>query len=160
MKKINLPKLISSLAICFSAAAIGTYFTMPSIGMWYVAINKPWFNPPNWVFAPVWTILYIMMAISLYIVWNKKTKFNKQKEKGLMFFGIQLFLNALWPMLFFGIYNLGLAYCEIIFLWLSVFLTIRYFTKISNIAANLLYPYILWVSFAASLNLAIYVLNI
>lgn len=160
MKKINLPKLISSFLICFLVAAIGSYVTIPSISMWYVAINKPWFTPPDWVFAPVWTILYIMMAVSLYIIWNSKTKLKIVKEKALKMFAVQLFLNALWSVMFFGIYNPGLAYCVIIFLWLSVFLLIRYSKKISNIATNLLYPYILWITFAASLNLAIYVLNI
>lgn len=160
MKKLNLPKLISSFMLIFFVAMVGSYFTIPSVNIWYVAINKPWFTPPSWLFGPVWTVLYIMIATSLYLAWNSKTKLKKVKSKALSVFSIQLFLNALWSVMFFGIYNPGLAYCVIIFLWLAIFLSIRYFNKISSTAANLLYPYILWVSFAASLNLAIYVLNI
>jgi translocator protein len=152
MKKIY--KLIISIIIPFIASAIGSFFTVSSVSTWYLTLVKPSFNPPSWVFGPVWTLLYLLMGISLYLVWT-----NNYHKKALTFFGIQLTLNALWSILFFGLQNPLAAFIEIIFLWTSILITIIYFYKINKSSAYLLIPYILWVSFAAILNLAIVLLN-
>ena len=152
MKKIY--KLIISILLPFLASAIGGFFTASSVSTWYVTLNKPAFNPPSWIFGPVWTILYLMIGMSLYLVW-----INKYNKIAFTVFGIQLFLNALWSILFFGLQNPLLALVEIIFLWASIFITIIYFYKLNKISAYLLVPYILWVTFAAILNFSIFILN-
>lgn len=158
MNKIKILPLVLSLGVCFLAAGIGAAFTAVTINTWYSTLNKPFFSPPNWVFGPVWILLYFMMAISLYIVWIVK-KEKKAKRQGITFFFIQLALNAYWPILFFGFSYPPAALIEIIFLWLAIFSTIRSFLKISRSAGWLLIPYIVWVSFASVLNLAIVILN-
>ncbi|MFH1828774.1 MAG: TspO/MBR family protein [Nanoarchaeota archaeon] len=152
MKKIW--KLIISIVLPFLASAIGSLFTASSVSSWYTTLIKPSFNPPSWVFGPVWTILYLLMGVSLYLVWIKK--FDKN---AFTFFGIQLVLNALWSILFFGLKSPLFAFIEIVFLWIAILITIIYFYKINKISAYLLIPYILWVSFAAILNFAIFILN-
>ncbi len=147
-------KLIISIIIPFLASIIGSLFTTSSVSTWYVELIKPSFNPPSWVFGPVWTTLYLLMGISLYLVWT--TKFDR---KAFTVFGIQLFLNALWSVLFFGLRNPLLAFIEIILLWIAIIATIILFYRINKKAAYLLIPYILWVSFAAILNLSLYLLN-
>jgi translocator protein len=149
-------KLVVAIVLCQLAGIIGSVFTISSISSWYAELSKPFFSPPNWVFFPVWISLYLLMGISLYLVWKKGWKENK---KALSFFGIQLFLNALWSPIFFGLKNPLLAFIEIIFLWLAILLTIIHFYKVSKPAAYLLIPYILWVSFAALLNFFIFLLN-
>lgn len=150
-------KLAASLAISFSAAAIGSLVTIPNIPTWYAALEKPFFNPPNWVFGPTWTILYIFIGISLYLVWIAETKDSKQKA--YIIFGIQMTLNALWSLVFFGLHQLWPGLIVILALLISIALTIKYFWKFSRWASYLLVPYILWVSFAACLNLALALLN-
>jgi tryptophan-rich sensory protein len=149
-------KFIISILIPFIASAIGGFFTSSSVGTWYTTINKPSFNPPSWVFGPVWTLLYLLMGIALYLVWVNKAK---KKEKAYWAFGIQLGLNALWSILFFGMRNPLFAFVEIIFLWTAILFTIIYFYKINKKTIYLLIPYILWVSFAAVLNFSIMILN-
>ncbi|MFH1770132.1 MAG: TspO/MBR family protein [archaeon] len=156
MTKINYFKLIASIIITQLAGFIGSFFTVSSVSTWYLTLNKPFFNPPSWLFGPVWITLYLLMGISLYIVWNNKTNTSK---KALTFFGIQLVLNTLWSILFFGLKNPFIAFIEIMILWVFILFTIIYFRKESKTAAWLLVPYILWVSFAAILNLAIFLLN-
>lgn len=127
-------------------------FSFSAIENWYAYLNKPFFNPPNWIFGPVWTTLYILMGISAYLVWKKR--------KGIPFwFWIQLVLNALWSILFFGLQSPILAFVGVIFLWLSIFLTITSFYRIHKTAAYLLVPYLLWVTFASLLNASIALLN-
>jgi tryptophan-rich sensory protein len=155
MSKIDYFRLISSIIICQLAGIIGSIFTVSSVSSWYATLNKPFFNPPSWVFGPVWTLLYLLMGISLYLIWNNK----KRTKKALLIFGIQLILNSLWSILFFGLQSPLLAFIEIIFLWSAILLSIIYFYRISKVAAYLLVPYILWVSFAAILNLSIFILN-
>ncbi len=150
----NIWKLIISILLPFLVSVIGGLFTVSSVSTWYVTLIKPSFNPPNWIFGPVWTILYLMMGISLYLVWIKK-----YDKSAFILFGIQLVLNALWSILFFGIKSPLYAFIEIIFLWVAILLTIIYFYKINKTSAYLLIPYILWVSFASVLNLAILILN-
>lgn len=153
---INISKLFLSVIVCLAAGFLGSFFTVSTIPTWYAALNKPFFSPPNWLFGPVWTTLYILMGISLYLVWISK---NKQKQKAINLFLIQLGLNFLWSFIFFGMRSPALALAEIIALWIAIFLTIRAFYPISKLAANLLIPYILWVSFASLLNLMIVILN-
>ncbi len=151
-------RLLISILLCNTAGFIGSIFTFSSISTWYETLVKPEFNPPGWIFGPVWTTLYILMGISLYLIWNKGTKTPLAKI-ALTIFGIQLVLNAIWSILFFGLQNPLWAFIEIIFLWLSIFLSIFFFNKISKPAAYMLIPYIFWVSFAAVLNYNIYILN-
>ena len=156
MAEINYGKLISSIVICQLAGIIGSLFTVNSVNAWQLTLNKPFFNPPSWLFGPVWISLYLLMGISLYLIWNKKTK----SKKALIIFSIQLFLNSLWSILFFGLQSPFFAFIEIILLWFMILFTIILFHKISRVAAYLLTPYILWVSFAAVLNFAIFYLNV
>jgi translocator protein len=151
-------KFIISIASCFLVAFLGSTFTVPSIAGWYAHLNKPFFNPPNWIFGPVWTILYFLMGVSLYIVWNKNLK-NKEKGNAIKVFIFQLVLNLLWSLVFFGLHQPLVALITIIALWITIFMVIRSFYKISKIAAYLLYPYIFWVSFASILNFAVLLLN-
>ena len=126
--------------------------------MWYATLNKPPFNPPNWIFGPVWSVLYLLMGISLYLILIQKDKSIEQRI-GVMLFATQLLLNTLWSLIFFGLRNPALAFGEIIILWIFIFLTIIYFNKVNKIASFLLIPYLAWVSFAAILNLWIMILN-
>jgi tryptophan-rich sensory protein len=151
--RLNYKKLAISIALPFIASAAGTLFT--STYGWYEYISKPAFSPPNWVFGPVWTTLYLLMGISLYIIWNSKAK----KKKALTWYGIQLFLNAIWTPIFFGLQSPTLAFIDILLLWTAILITIISFSKISKKASYLLIPYIIWVTFAAILNLAIIALN-
>jgi translocator protein len=151
-------KFIVSIGICFAVAFLGSLFTFSSIPTWYAQLNKPFFNPPNWIFGPVWTILYFLMAISLYIVWSKNSK-NKNKEDAIKIFIFQLILNLLWSLIFFGLHQPLWALITIYLLWASIYMTIKSFYKISKTSSYLLVPYILWVSFASILNLAIVLLN-
>ena len=156
--KINYMKLIISIVICQLAGIIGSMFTITSNNSWYANLIQPSFNPPGWLFGIVWTILYFLMGISLYIVWNNKTNL-KIKKTVLLIFGIQLILNSLWPILFFGLKSPFFAFIEIIILWITILISIIYFYKISKISGYLLIPYILWVSFASILNFSYMILN-
>ena len=150
-------KLIFAILISQLAGIIGSLFTITSTNSWYTTIIKPSFNPPNWIFGPVWTLLYLLMGISLYLILT--TKKSKNRKIGLYLFFTQLVLNTLWSILFFGLQSPLFAFIEIIILWLAILLTIIYFYKINKKASYLLIPYILWVTFAAILNLSIYSLN-
>jgi benzodiazapine receptor len=151
-------KLIISIAICLLAGAVGSIFTVSSVNSWYLTLVKPSFNPPSWLFAPVWTILYIMMGISLYLVWKKGTK-AKEAKKGMRLFFTQLWLNLFWSLLFFGIRNPLVALIEIIILWIMILMTMIIFYKLEKKTVYLLIPYLLWVTFATILNFAIVLLN-
>jgi translocator protein len=151
-------KLIISIAIPLAVGALSGYFTSESVSGWYSTINKPSFNPPNWIFAPVWTVLYILMGIACYIVWKRSADLHS-KRGALIVYGIQLALNFAWSILFFYFQQPGWALAEIILLWIFIFITILQFGKISSVAAWLLVPYIAWVSFAALLNFNIWELN-
>lgn len=155
-KFVNLKLLIPSMIFPLLTGFVGSYFTFTSINTWYQALNKPFFNPPNFLFGPVWTILYILMGISLYLILMSK---SKKKDLAVKVFFIQLLLNLLWSFIFFSFQNPFLALLEIIALWIAIFMTIRLFLPISKTAGYLLIPYILWVSFALILNLSIVLLN-
>lgn len=156
MNKILL--LVISIIVCLAAGFIGSFFTSSSIGSWYSTISKPGFNPPGWIFGPVWTVLYILMGISLYLVLQKGLP-DTHVKIAILIFAVQLVLNILWSILFFGMQSPMLAFIEIILLWVFILLTITHFYALSKPAAYLLIPYILWVSFAAILNFSIYMLN-
>ena len=181
MKFNNLIKLFASIIICELAGVVGAVFTTPAINSWYITLNKPSFNPPNWIFGPVWTILFVLMGISLYLVWSKKLEvknelnfkgkkpWNKlsqkflsgswQKANIILIFATQLILNIVWSFIFFGAHSPSVAFFEILMLWTAILFTIINFYRVSKTAAYLLIPYILWVSFASFLNYFIWVLN-
>ncbi|MCL5676167.1 MAG: tryptophan-rich sensory protein [Patescibacteria group bacterium] len=142
--------------VCQLTGLISTPFTVSSVRLWYSFLNKPFFSPPNWIFGPVWTTLYLLMGISAGIIWNRK---GKAAKKALGFFALQLFLNFLWSIFFFGFHLPFLALLDLILLWLAILVTMKLFYKISELSFWLLVPYILWVSFAGVLNLAIVLLN-
>ncbi len=157
MKKQNIIKLIFAIIVCQLAGIVGSIFTAPSVATWYTTIVKPTFNPPNWIFAPVWTTLFLLMGIALYLIIKEKQ--TPKVRIAEYVFAIQLILNIIWSVLFFGLQNPGAAFIEILILWIAIAATIYYFYKISKTAAYLLVPYIAWVSFAAFLNYAIFLLN-
>ncbi len=152
-------KLVVSIIICLLAGFLGSIFTAPSIPGWYVTLIKPSFTPPNWVFAPVWTGLYVLMGISAFLVWRKGLD-NRLVNSGLRVFILQLILNTLWSFLFFGLRSPLLGFLEIILLWICILLTILSFFRVSKAAAILLLPYILWTSFAAIFNFSLWRLNL
>ncbi len=147
------PKLILSIILAQSAGLVGTFFTISSIPTWYAFLNKPTFSPPNWLFGPVWTILYTLIGISLYRIWVK----NKKGSLKLFFF--HLFLNAIWSPIFFGLKNLGLAFFVIILMDISLIVIIKNFYKLNKNASLILIPYLLWISFASFLNYSVWKLN-
>lgn len=154
---MKLLKLISSLGISFAAGAIGSLATISSIPSWYATLEKPFFNPPNWLFGPVWTVLYVLIGISLYLVWVERTK--KSKRNAYTVFAVQLILNALWSLVFFGLQQPWLGLVVIFGLDAMVVVTIWKFSKVKKAAAYLLIPYLAWISFATILNLSIALLN-
>jgi translocator protein len=152
-------KLILSILLTLGIGALSGIATSSAIGSWYTTLIRPSFAPPNWVFGPAWTILYILMGIALYLVWVSPPK-EHWKQKAYIIFGVQLTLNFLWSFIFFNLHWMGIALIEIILLWISIFLTILVFSKISKLAAWLLVPYISWVSFASLLNYYYWDLNV
>lgn len=148
---------IISILIAESAGIIGSFFTASSVKTWYTVINKPSWNPPSWVFGPVWITLYAMMGIAAGLVWNKRSL--PEARIALWFYGIQLVLNALWSILFFGLKNPGLAFVEIIVMLVLIIITTVLFWRINTWAGVLMIPYIAWVSFASFLNFNIWRLN-
>jgi len=155
----NIFKFIFAVFVCELLGNIGSIFTVPAISGWYVTLQKPFFNPPNWIFAPVWTFLFFLMGVSLYLVLKKDLK-EKEVRKGLIIFTIQFALNIGWSFLFFGLRNPFYAFFEIIILWIAILLTILQFRKIEKVSSYLLLPYLIWVTFAAILNFSVWQLNI
>jgi len=177
----NISKLIASIVICQMAGIVGAFFTMPGVSEWYSTLNKPSFNPPSFVFAPAWTILFLLMGVALYLVWSKKwqpelpaqgraskawNRFSQKlltgtwrEENIVLIFAVQLGLNILWSVLFFYYRLPGLAFFELIMLWFAILYTIVNFYRVSKLAGYLLIPYILWVTFAGYLNYTIWMMN-
>ena len=141
---------------CFLAAGLGSLFTMVSVGSWYAGLAKPSWNPPGWVFGPVWTVLYALMAVAGWLVWRRG---GSESWLALRWFAVQLALNVGWSAVFFGLQMPGLAFVEILALWATIAATLRTSWRVSRPAGILLLPYLLWVSFAAALNFAIWRLN-
>lgn len=158
MKYHDFLKLLVSLTVAQSAGVLGSFFTVPSIPAWYAGLAKPSFAPPNWVFGPVWTMLFLLMGVAAYLVWRKGLE-KREVRVGLTLFVAQLALNMLWSALFFGLRNPGAALVEIVVLWSAILATAIVFKKVSRPAGLLLLPYLLWVAFAAYLNYAIWKLN-
>ena len=152
-------KITYCVAISLAVGYLSSNVTQSSIKTWYPTIEKPIFNPPNWVFAPVWTMLFILMGIAAGMVWNKLEPNKELVKKGLLFFTVQLLLNALWSYLFFGLNNILLALIEIILLWLIIYETYYIFKQVDKKAGYLLIPYLGWVGFASVLTGTIYWLN-
>ena len=152
-------RLIISLAVTFAAAGIGSLgMRGDDVWQWYKQLNKPFFQPPDWLFGPVWTVLYILMAVAVFFVWQKEGD-KKAVRLAMIFFAIQLALNACWTIIFFGMNSILGGLIEIIILWTAIFITVIQFRKISTAAALLMLPYIAWVSFAVVLNASLFLLN-
>jgi len=151
-------KLVISILVCHCAGIIGSFFTRRAIPEWYALINKPFFNPPNWIFAPVWAILYTMMGIAAYLVWRNGS-YSSGVKAALGVFLIQLGLNSLWSVVFFGSRSIVGGLAVIILLWFAIAWTIIRFFGVSKPAAALLIPYIAWVSFALFLNVSLALIN-
>ena len=158
MKLSNFYKLTIAIIVSELAGVIGSLFTFPAIGGWYANLTRPNVAPPNWIFGPVWTTLFLLMGIAAFLVWKKGFN-NKNVRKALALFAIQLVLNALWSIIFFGLNSLGGALIELFVLWVAIVATIFAFARVSKAAAWLMIPYILWVTFAAYLNFSFWILN-
>jgi tryptophan-rich sensory protein len=154
---LKLIKFLVAQLISLAAGGIGSLATIPNIPTWYAALEKPFFNPPNWLFGPVWTLLYVLMGVSLYLVWV--TPYKKSKQQAFVVFGVQLALNALWSLVFFGLHMPWAGVMVIVLLLAGIVATVKLFWPISKTAAYLLLPYVAWVSFATALNFAIALLN-
>ncbi len=154
----NWMKLVISLLLPQAAAAVGAYFTITGTGTWYQQIQKPAWNPPSWLFAPVWTTLYILMGIAFYLVWTSKAP-ELKKKKAMGLWGVQLVLNLFWTIIFFHQHQLGWATIEILLLLLMIGATIIAFANINCLAAGLLVPYLAWVGFASYLTYTIWTMN-
>jgi tryptophan-rich sensory protein len=149
--------LVGWIAVSFLAAALGGLATSGSVRDWYPTIAKPGWTPPSWVFGPVWTLLYISMGVAAWLVWNSADADGRRIALAVFF--VQLVLNPLWSVIFFGWHRPGWAAVEIVMLWLAILGTVILFWKIRPLAGAILLPYLVWVSFAAVLNLAIWNLN-
>jgi len=158
-KRYNFIKLILSVIICQAVGIVGSFFTRKSVGTWYAALKKPFFNPPNWIFGPVWIALYLMMGIALFLIWKDVFE-EKETKKSFSLFFAQLFLNGLWSFVFFGLHSTVAGLFVITLLLIFIVLTIIQFKRLSLAAYLLLIPYVLWVGFAMCLNAAIVFLNI
>lgn len=154
----NWLRLLISITIPLVVGSSASFFTVTGLGSWYSSIQKPSWNPPNWVFGPVWTTLYIMMGIAFYLVWKSDVP-KLKKANAIMLWVVQLVFNFLWSLIFFNLHQIGWAMADIVVLWFFIFLTIVAFSKINKLAAWLMVPYISWVTFAAILNYTIWQLN-
>jgi len=157
-KKVNLKRLIISLVLPQVAGIIGSIFTTTAISTWYAPLLKASFSPPNWIFGPVWFLLYVLMGISIYLIWQEIEK-NERAKSAIIFFGIHLIFNTTWSIVFFGLHKPGLALVNILIIWLFIILLMVKFWYIKKWSTYLLVPYLLWVSFAGVLNYFIWFLN-
>jgi len=157
MKSNQIGKLIASLLLPLGIGGIAGMFTTEAIPGWYASLNQPSFNPPNWVFGPVWTTLYIIMGISLFMIWRLDA--GKQRNQAILIFLAQLLLNFCWSFFFFYFQMIGFALIDIVALWILIFIMLIRFYKLKPIAAYINIPYLLWVTFATALNLAYFFLN-
>lgn len=149
--------LILFVLLCLGVGGLGSVFTTSQIGTWYTTLVKPGFNPPNWIFGPVWTTLYVLMGMAMYLVFRRQE--NPGRKFALWFFTVHLAVNLLWSVVFFTWHQLGWALAVIILLWLLIAYSIYLFGRISKVAGWVLVPYLAWVSFASCLNFAIWSLN-
>ncbi len=152
------PALILFVVACILVGSSGSLFTYPSIATWYASLQKPFFTPPNWLFGPAWTTLFILMGVSIYLVWEK-TGFRKEGRPALCIFVLQFALNVLWSFLFFGLRSPVLGLADIVPLWLSILACVLVFWRIRRWAGYCMVPYLAWVTFATALNLFVWLLN-
>lgn len=157
MLRSNIVKLILSLIIPLSVGAVAGMFTSQAVPTWYASLNRPSFSPPNWVFGPVWTSLYILLGISFFLIWKESP--SQQRNRAIIVFASQMLLNFAWSFIFFYFNMIGIALLEIILLWVNIAVMIYIFYKLKPLAAYLNIPYLLWVSFATILNVGYYFLN-
>ncbi|HYA33810.1 MAG TPA: TspO/MBR family protein [Candidatus Bathyarchaeia archaeon] len=157
MKRADIIKLIISLGVPLLAGGGSTVWTINSIPTWYASLNKPWFTPPNAAFGPVWTILYILMGVALFLVW--RTPRDRVRDTGITLFAAQLAVNVIWTFAFFGLENTLYGVLAIVPLWILIAATIYQFYKVDARASYLLVPYLVWVTIATALNVSIYLLN-
>lgn len=157
MKKSNITKLIISILIPLALGAIAGRFTAQAVPEWYASLSRPSFNPPIWIFGPVWTVLYILLGISLYLIWRQNP--DKERNNALRIFSLQMFLNFIWSFVFFYFNYIGLALIIIIGLWLSIVFMLISFYKLKPLATYINIPYLLWVTFASVLNAGYFILN-
>ncbi len=158
MKRSDITKLVIATGAPLLAGGIGSIFTTAKIPGWYANLAKPLLNPPSWVFGPVWTVLYVLMGVATFLVWKRGGE-RKAARQAFMAFVTQLFLNAIWSVLFFGLQRPDLALIDIVLLWIMIVVTMVFFARVSKTSAWLLLPYLAWVSFATYLNYGIYVRN-
>ena len=157
MKIKDILKLVISMVLCQLAGFLGSLFTILAIPTWYKTLKTPFFTPPNWIFSPVWISLFILMGISLFMVWRRQD--HPRFKTALIFFFVQLILNVLWSAAFFGLRSPLLGFVDIVLLWVAILLTIQNCFRISRVAGLLLLPYITWVSFAVALTFSLWILN-
>ena len=157
MKKQDFLKLIISIILPLAVGSFAGIFTSKAVPLWYATLKQPSFNPPNWVFGPVWTTLYLIMGFSLFLIWKQEK--SELRNLAILAFFFQLTLNFAWSFIFFYYNKIGFALVEIVLLWLSIIIMLVLFYKIKPAAAYINIPYILWVSFASILNLSYYLLN-
>ena len=157
MKAVDVIKLIVSVAVPLLAGLGSSVFTLTSIPTWYAALNKPWFTPPNAAFGPVWTILYILMGLALFLIWRSPR--TRTRDIGIALFAAQLIVNVVWTLVFFGLQNTLYGLLTIVPLWILIAATIYQFYKVDRRASYLLVPYIVWVTIATALNASVYLLN-
>jgi translocator protein len=157
MKTIDVIKLLVSLAAPLLAGFGSTVWTVNSIPTWYATLNKPWWTPPNQLFAPIWTTLYILMGVALFLIWRSSK--NRTRDIGIALFAAQLLVNVIWTFVFFGLQNTLYGVLAIVPLWILIVATIYQFYKVDKWASYLLVPYVAWVSVAAALNMSVYLLN-
>lgn len=154
----EIPKLIFSILIVFVTGTIGSLATLPEITSWYAALAKPEWTPPNWAFGPVWSTLYVLMGIALFLVWREGLE-RKDVRYAILIFAVQLALNLAWSLVFFGLHSILGGMVIIFFLWIAIWVNIFAFYIISKPAGLILVPYLIWVSIASYLNYSVYILN-
>lgn len=152
------PKLAAAILFCVIAGSLGSLVTITGPGSWYSTLQKPFFTPPNWLFAPMWITLFVLMGIALYLIWESGTE-RREVTLALGIFGLQFLLNVLWSFLFFGLESPLLGFIDILLLWVMILATILAFYRVRKSAAYFLIPYIAWVTLASALNGAIYFMN-
>ena len=151
--------LLIAVAICLAVSALGGWATSTSVGTWYPTLAKPSFNPPDAVFAPVWTTLYLMMGVAAWLIWRQRCADPAAIRRALALFGVQLALNLAWSVLFFGLRQIGWALVDIVLLWTAIAAATLAFWRVDRTAGLLMLPYLAWVGFAGMLNLVIWRLN-
>lgn len=157
-KGYEIPKLITALGVTLITGFIGTFFTAEPLTTWYTNLNKPYWTPPDWAFGPIWTMIYILIGIAAYLIWKNGLE-RKDVKIALLVFALQLILNLLWSVLFFGFKSIYGGLIEIIILWITILFNFILFYRISKFAGILFLPYLVWVTIASYLNYSIYILN-